>query len=135
MSIRNGELDLANRPWTYLTLIGTSVLMALVVGCAVGFALNGRPELAAVAVMGADAAPGLRSTATPAGTPTLAATNTPVAAVIGVTAAPPATKAGAATSTPLPTATPAQTAPSINALTSILPTVTPSSRAAPPDAN
>jgi hypothetical protein len=159
MSIRNGELDLANRPWTYLTLIGTTLLMALVVGGGVGFAVNGKPDPAAIAVMGHAAAPGLRSTGTPPGTPTLSATNMPAAAVnvpaaaVSVPAPPPATKAAAAATPPAqaqvaaaagvpapislggtnvtPTLTSAaKAAPSSNSLPSILPTVTPSSRAA-----
>lgn len=135
MSIRNGEMDLANRPWTYLTLIGSTVLVALVVGCGVGFAVNGKPEPAEIAVRGHEAAPALRSAGTPPATPTLSATNTPVAAVVPVTAAPPATKAATATALPTQAQVAAATgahAPVISGSTHVTPTVTPTVTPLPP---
>lgn len=124
MSIRNGEPELDKRLGVYLALIVTTIVTALVLGCGVGLAMSDKPESTGIAVLPAAATHGLRSTGTPFVMPTLPAANTSTAA--GVTAASPATKAAAAESTPPP----AQAAPSINSLTSILPTVTPSSRAA-----
>lgn len=124
MSIRNGEPELDKRLGVYLALIVTTIVTALVLGCGVGLAMSDKPESTGIAVLPAAATHGLRSTGTSFVTPTLPAANTPTAA--GVAAASPATKAAAAESTPPP----AQAAPSINSLTSILPTVTPSSRAA-----
>lgn len=126
MSIRNWEPDLNNRLWAHLALIVTTIVTALVLGYGVGLAVSGKPESAGIAVMPPGATHRVRSTATPVGTPTLPATNTPAAALGIVTAAPPVTKSAAAASTPAP----AKAAPSSNALSSILPTVTPSSRAA-----
>ena len=110
MSMRNWEPDLNNRLRAHLALVVTTIVTALVLGYGVGLAVSGKPEAAGIAVMPPGATYGLRSSVTPPWTPTLPATNTPAAAE----------------STPPP----AVAAPPINSLTSILPTVTPSSRAA-----
>ena len=67
MSIRNGGPDLANRPWTHLALIVTTIGMALVVGYGVGLLLNGTPEHAGVVVM----APEATAVSPPSVTPTV----------------------------------------------------------------
>ncbi len=114
MSIRNGEPDLANGPWTHLAIIGITIVMALVLGYGVGIALNGKPESAGVAAIppdashgpGPDGTPTVTPTVTPTGSPTfigtpaLPATNTPAATVISAAAAPAATKPAAAKPAP-----------------------------------
>ncbi len=77
MSIRNGEPDLADVPWTHLAIIGITIVMALVLGYGVGFALNGKPESAGVAAKPPDAAQGPGPGGTPTVTPTVTPTGVP----------------------------------------------------------
>ena len=50
MGIRNGVPDLANRSWSHLAIIGTTVLVALALGYGVSLALYGTPEPSGVGV-------------------------------------------------------------------------------------